>query len=279
MKPTMPIMPHYLRAVSTGRPAKVDREAKALRGYVIAQEGVFKDSRGAFNAQSLSEIVRVGNAVRGGLRSHFTHANLSGDGLGKFLGRSRNFAMSTTTDGDGRTVKAVRGDLLFDETAFKTPSGDLATYVMDLTESDPDAISSSLVILPRQEDQLDDRGRLKLDADGEPLPPLWFPEKLKASDIVSEGAAVDGLLSVQDMDPDDFVNLASQGLDHLFRDQPREVIEARVTAYLGRYLERRFPGAVPAAGAVAPVPTPLLDGYSIRLQEMGLAVAKMKGVK
>lgn len=272
MKTVMPAQPHYLRATATGRAVKVDREAKVLRGYVVAQEGRFKDDRGEFNAQSLSEIVRVGNAVRGGLRSHFTHADLSGDGLGKFLGRSKDFALSTTSDGRGKVVKAVRGDLHFDKTAFDTPSGNLAGYVMDLAESDPDAISSSLVIVPRREQQVDERGRAKLDAEGEPLPPLWFPEQLKGSDIVGEGAAVDGLLSVdyvQELNPDDFVRLASRGLDKLFADQPREVVEARCREYLERYLNRRYPPV--------PVQTPRLSALTARLKAMGERVGKKVG--
>lgn len=266
---TIPVEPKYLRAFSAGRPVKVDRDKKALLGYVTAMEGEFKDGRGAFNREGLSEIVRVGNAAKNGLRSHFTHADLSSDGLGKFLGRARGFTLGETVNGDGKTVKAVRGDLHFDDTAFKTPNGDLATYVMDLAESDPDAISSSLVLIPREVQQLDDRGKLKLDADGEPLPPLWFPEKLKASDIVSEGAAVDGLLSADlaALDADDFVALASRGLDHLFKDQPREVVEERVRGYLARYLDRRYP----------PVPTPRLEALAGRIAAMAEKVAKGAG--
>jgi hypothetical protein len=118
---TIPVKPQYLRAATAGRPVGVDRDKGVLLGYVVAQEGIFKDRRGAFNAQGLSEIVRVGNAVRGGLRSHFTHADLSGDGLGKFLGRSTNLSLGVTVDGNGKTVKAVRGDLHFDQSAYKTP--------------------------------------------------------------------------------------------------------------------------------------------------------------
>lgn len=269
---TMPARPQYLRAATSGRPMGVDRENGVLLGYVVAQEGVFKDGRGAFNAQSLSEIVKVGNAVRGGLRSHFTHADLSGDGLGKFLGRAQNLSLGTTVNGAGETVKAVRGDLHFDQSAYKTPNGNLADYVMTLAESDPAAISSSLVIVPREEPQVDGRGNLKLDKDGEPLPALWFPEKLKASDIVSEGAAVDGLLGAED-DADSLVALASQGLDRLFAGQTREVVEARCQEYLNRYLSRRY--GEPAKIA-AQAPTPNLDSVTARMWAMAELLGKIK---
>jgi hypothetical protein len=73
---------------------------------------------------------------------------------------------------------------------------------------------------------------------------------------------VDGLLSVPTLSEadhwDNMVRLASQGLDKLFADQPRDVIEARVVSYLERYLSRRFP----------PVETPRLDALASRLEKM-----------
>lgn len=282
---TMPAQPEYLRATFTGRAVKVDRDKKALLGYVVAQEGPFKDKRGEFNAEALSQIAEMGNAARGGLKSRFTHGDLSGDGTGKFLGRARDFSLSTAVDArTGKKVKAVRADLHFDPTAFDTPHGNLADYVMRLAESDPDALSSSLVIQPRAVERLDARGHALTDEDGEPLPPLWFPQALHGSDIVDTGDAVDGLLSAPQlaealavgMTPDlqkalkwdNVVRLSSQLLDGLFAGQSREVVEARVSAYLARYLARRF-----GEEASVPAVTPRLDALSLRLQRMALAAA------
>lgn len=162
--------------------AEMDMENRVLRNYVVAIEGDFKDERGAFNREGLSQIVRVMAGNGKGLKSRFGHPGLLTDGLGRFLGRGRKPRLDTVVNWQGERVPAVRADLHFDESAFKTPYGDLATYVMTLAKSDPDAISSSLVIAPK----LQDRGRNQ--------PPLWFPNRLAASDIVEEGDAVDSLL-------------------------------------------------------------------------------------
>lgn len=289
---TMPVEPQYLRASFTGRPVGVDRKNEVLQGYVVAQEGPFKsEGRGEFDEQSLSAIVRLGNAARGGLKSRFTHPDLSSDGLGKFLGRVRDFSMSQATDArTGRRVKAVRADLHFDKSAHSTPSGDLAKYVMDLAESDPEALSSSIVVKPELEYRRKKDGTLEKDADGNELPPLWRPLELHASDIVDTGDAVDGLLSADQLTAalsvgltpelqaalkwDNVVRLAGQMLDGLFSGQSREVVEARCSAYLARYLARRYGGEEPAAEpgepVVPPAPRPRLDAAGDRLAGVAL---------
>jgi hypothetical protein len=281
MTRTMPVQPQYLRASVAGRPTGIDRKREVLQGYTVAQEGPFKsEGRGEFDVTSLNQIISLGNAARGGLKSRFTHPDMSSDGLGKMLGRAKDFSMSTAKDArTGKIVKAVRADLHFDPSAHETPSGDLSGYIMSLAESDPDSLSSSLVVIRDEEYRLNKDGTPVLGEDGEMLPPLWRLKSLHASDIVDTGDAVDGLLSVPMWEDasnwDNMVRLASLGLDKLFSGQPRDVIEARCWEYLDRYLSRRFPDAV-----AAPVlPTPRLSAFDIRLQEMGLAVAKLGAKK
>ena len=232
--PELKITPEWLRAVAAGRPIGVDREKKTIRGYVVAQRGDFKTGRGHFDDQSLGTILKLMNEKPGGLKSRFTHPTLSSDGLGTHLGRSTNAFL----DGD-----RVRADLHLDDSSFKTPNGDLGSYVMDLAASDPDALSSSLVLKTEKIQVLDDRGKPKTDEKGEPLPPIWRPTKLHASDIVDTGDAVDGLLSVR-LDatglPDELVRRGAELLDGAFAGQSREVVEARCSAWLSRYLAYRF---------------------------------------
>lgn len=278
----MPAEPEWLSARALGRAVGVDREADVLRGYVVAQEGPFKsDGRGEFDLQALKMIARMANAAKAGLKSRFTHPDMSSDGLGKFLGRSLNFTMGTATDQNGKQVRAVRADLHFDPSAHETPSGDLAGYVLKLAESDPDALSSSLVLQADEEYRLEKDGTPTRGEDGEDLPPLWRPTRLHASDIVDTGDAVDGLLSgggtAAALSPellaelthfDHAVRLGSAALDRIFCGQNRVAVEARLRAYLDRYLARRFGGHAPAA------PTPRLDALRLRLDEMALELRR-----
>jgi hypothetical protein len=251
--------PEQLRTAAIRTPpGKVDRQKGVIYGYTAAQLGPFKtDGRGEFAADGLKEAARLMNENPQGVKSRFTHPTLSGDGLGKFLGRAKN----ARVEGD-----KLRADLHLSPTSRNTPSGDIGGYVLDLAESDPGAFGSSLVLLADQEYRLDAKGRPVVGGDGEELPPLWTPTAIHASDVVDEGDAVhDGFLSVPpdllagllrgDL-PDDFVRHGSQLLDSVFAGQPRETVAARVTAWLGRYLELRY-GSTPA--------TPRLDARKARL--------------
>lgn len=218
--------------ISTSAPAiGVDRKAKVIRGFVLAQAGRFKTQDGEFDVDGLQEIVRLGNAEPDGLKSHFTHPPLFGDSLGTFLGRVRNLRMvqvQIERNGERLQVDAVRGDLHFDPSAFQTPNGNLADYLMTLVESDSSALSSSLDLGVKKILRQDSRGRRLSDEKGRPLPPLWFPLRLNAIDLVDEGDAVDGFLGGIDQ--------LSQALQGYLPGETREAIEAR----LQRALDLRF---------------------------------------
>lgn len=213
----------------------VDREQKKLLGYIVAERGPLKSKRGEFATDGLKKIVEMGNSKPIGLKSRFTHPGLSSDALGTHLGRVTNFRM----DGDS----IVRADLSFSDVAFKGPKGDLATYVMDLAESDPQAIMSSLVLVPKQEMRLNPDGTRMKGPDGSPLLPLWTPEKLFASDIVDEGDATNSLLSAGiDIEQlqDGHLRQVWEILNSTFAGQDRLTVQTRVQAFLSRYLDDRF---------------------------------------
>lgn len=219
----------------------VDRDNKRLLGYVVAERGPFKsEGRGEFNTEGLKQIVEMANGVKMGLKARFTHPGLSSDALGTHLGRSVNFRM----DGDDK----VRADLIFADAAFNGPKGNLAGYVMDMAEQDHEAIGSSLVIDPKKEMRLNPDGTRMKDGKGKDLPPLWYPNKLYASDIVDEGDATKSLLStavdIEQLE-DAHIRQVFEILNTTFAGQDRATVEARVTAFLGRYLSHRF-GPVPA---------------------------------
>ncbi len=244
----LPAETDWLRVPAAGA-SRVDRENNVILGYVVAQEGPFKTpGRGEFDKEALRTIRDLMNTKPAGLKSRFTHPSLSGDGLGTFLGRSKGARLETGRNAAGKEVLQVRADLHLDPTSFDTPNGNLGKYVMDLAESDPDALSSSLVLQREEELRIDEKGRRLKDAEGEDLPPLWRPTRLHASDIVDTGDACDGLLSAEGL-PDAVVRQGAAMLDRQFADQPRDVVEARCRAWLDRYLELRYGASAPEAPA------------------------------
>lgn len=290
---TLKAKPDCLRAVATGRAVGVDRKANTIRGFVVAQEGPFKsEGRGEFDVPALKQLVKLGNAKPKGLRSRFTHPEMSSDGLGKHLGRAFDLSLSTATDErTGKSVAAVRADLVIDKTAMESPPGGggkpYGMYVMDLAESDAGAISSSIVVRADENFRLNKDGTLQTDEQGNPLPPLWWPTELLASDIVDTGDAVDSLLTPEFLSQalgidspelkkllrfDNLVRFSSQALDSFFAGQSEEVVRARVTGFLNRYLSRRYGSPLPGDVDDEPVAKPKLEAMKARLNKLSLTM-------
>ena len=228
----------------------VDRATETIHGFIVAQEGPFKSNgRGEFDRQSLDAIRKLMAAAPSWLKSRFTHPDLSNDGLGKFLGRVTDPRLDFITHRESQgqlkmnRIAVVRGDLHIDPSSHDTPSGDIGKYVMDLAESDPDAMSSSLVLKSDQEFRLKPDGTRQTDIDGELLPPLWRPVALHAVDVVDTGDAVDGLLSANfdaESLPDSVVRQASALMDRQFAGKPPEFVRDRCIKWLNRFLVRKF---------------------------------------
>lgn len=225
----------WLRASAKAPPIGVDRENNIIRGYVVAQRGPFKsEGRGEFDDKSLSQIVSLMAAKSAGTKARFSHPSLSSDGIGTFLGRAKDPRL----DND-----RVRADLYLDASSFDTPNGNLGKYVLDLAESDPDALSSSLVLHTEKVSRLDGKGRPLTDDKGNELPPLWYPTAIHASDLVDTGDAVDGLLSAGieiDGLSDAIVRRGVELLDRQFAGKSPEFIRERCRGWLERYLSLRF---------------------------------------
>jgi hypothetical protein len=241
----MPIQPTVLRpsVAPTISATGVDRENKVLRNYVVAQLGRFKDWRGEFTLEGLNAIVNIMNSKPKGVKSRFTHPTMSDDGLGKHLGRSRDAFLDKAVDAKtGQEVPAVRASLYFDPTALKVPPGGgtpYGEYIMNLAESDPDAFSSSIAMMPddlEELPQLDaETGKVLKDEQGREFPPIWIPKDLHASDLVDTGDAVDGVLSI-----DDPVRNGCAILNRVFDGQPYEVTRERVLSWLDKYLNLTY---------------------------------------
>jgi len=160
-----------------------DKYKGVIRGFAVMTQGNVKDMRGwEIDETTLSQIVEAGNKVQLGLKSRFGHPNMSSTALGTFTGRAKNFRK----DGD-----IARADLFISKTAYETPDGDIASYVLDLAEKDPDAFGTS-VVLGDFDLEYADKEKKK---DGKDLPPRLRVNSLMAVDVVDDPAANDGMFN------------------------------------------------------------------------------------
>lgn len=172
----------------------VDRDQHVVYGVSAAQAVEALGHDLVLDGKTISQVVAYGNAARNGIKSRFTHPGLSADGLGKHLGRLRNFRQ----EGD----KAI-ADLYITDSAFRSPSGDLGSYVMDMAEFDPDMFGMSMVVTGERVWVLDDGREVEADHGDRPRTattemPVLRIQQLHAVDAVDEPAANrDGLFAAR----------------------------------------------------------------------------------
>ena len=227
-------------------PAKVDRKANIIFGANLMQVGDLNngDARPwTVDAESLSQAQQMMSKGNNGAKARFTHPNMSSDGMGSYLGRWKNVRV------DGGTL---RGDLHIADAAFKSPQGDLGTYVMDLAESDPEAFGVSLATRLDYSD-LEEFDKKKT---GEKWP-MRFSD-IRAGDIVDEPAATRG--GMFDLTTPDLRNLPAQAtvlLSTYFGDAEPEVVRGRINSFLDRYLSNREPVMADQTPVENPEETPV----------------------
>ena len=141
---TAPERVRMASATGTATPT-VDRSggrwgAGLVRGFAVISRG---EALGRDEWIDEVFLRQVHDAMRAagarGVKSRFTHPGLSGDGLGKHLGRALGPSIV-----DGR----VMADLHLARSAHDTPEGDLAGYLMDRAEEDPESFGASIVYWP-----------------------------------------------------------------------------------------------------------------------------------
>jgi len=209
-------------------PTRVDRAARVIFGANMMQLGDINDDRPfTVDAKTLQQVQDLGQQSRNGLKARFTHPNMSSDGMGSHLGRWKNLRI----DGD-----KIRGDLHIADAAFRSPQGDLASYVMDLAESDPESFGVSLAT---SLDQGDLQAWEDLDSDDKPERwPMRF-SGIRAGDIVDEPAATRGGLFSLDADLRNLPAQATALLSTYFGDAPESAVRARVMGFLDRYFSNQ----------------------------------------
>ena len=127
-----------------------------------------------FPYTSSSDLARKGVKVR------YTHVDQE-DAMGSHLGRAINFRI----DGD-----CVRADIIMAKSAFMSPKGNLAGYVLSLAEEDSESLGMSVAGMLNGASMSD-------EGEGD-LMPLRFSE-LYSADVVADPAATrGGLFSIQE---------------------------------------------------------------------------------
>ncbi len=233
----------WLRAPVTRPLTEVDKDARIIAGYVVAEEGHIIGHDAEFDGKALKSIVKLMKANKDGTKVRFGHPSMSDDGLGKFLGRAKNPRLDSVTiqrEGKDVEVPAVRADLHLSDTAFEdNPNGNLGQYVLDLAEEDATAFASSLVLEVEEEVRIEKDGTRKKDENDVPLPILWRPLAIHASDVVDSGAAVTSFLSTAGL-PDKVLREGVELLDAQFDGKSREFVAEHLAKFAERYLSGRF---------------------------------------
>ncbi len=160
-----------------------------LLGISIATTGEAAGHRLLFDQVTLTQLEQLGRSKASGIKSRFTHPDWFHDGLGKYLGRVKNFRLVAATDGSG---DKVIGDLYISRAAHASPAGDIGQYVLDLAREDPGAFGVSIVV---------DLDRVWVTTDGQEQPvggkrpanardqyPVARLSALYAADLVDEPA-------------------------------------------------------------------------------------------
>lgn len=210
---------HFQSSVVFSAPSGgIDRESGVIPGITVARIGSAKGHDGEIDAKFLSQIVEQAATRPQGIKARFGHPNMCSTALGTYLGRFHNYCLN------GNAVKA---DLHLDQSAKTSPNGNLFEYVLNMAESNPDMFGASLVFESAEFEIAE------IEKEGKKEKHRFFRLKeLRATDIVDEPAATDGLFSA-----DSFPALASAFLDqnpeltNLIFSKPESAIE-----FLSNYL-------------------------------------------
>ncbi len=199
----------------------VDREAKIIRGFAVVKKGEAKGHKLEIDNVTLNQVVALGNAKSNGNKSRFGHPNISHTAFGTYLGRSKNFRL----DND-----IVRADLHLSDTSFKTPQGDLGTYVMDMADDEPDMFGASIVF-PRGFDEENNEEAGLRDANGILLR-LARVTELNGIDVVDDAASGDNFFNKS-------VKLSAEMTKRLDKYLSSPSALENIEGFLNRYVENK----------------------------------------
>lgn len=133
---------YYRTNPTKGAPVRVERDggkfgAGLIRGVSLLSVGEALGHGEWVDLEFSKSVAAAVNRPNKGVKVRFTHPSVSGDGLGRFMGRALEGRLN------GRTGQAV-ADIHLAAASHDTPDGDLGKYVMDLAEEDPEAFAISI---------------------------------------------------------------------------------------------------------------------------------------
>jgi len=178
-----------------GESLRIDRKAGIIHGAAIVTEGEARGHGVNLDSEFIDTIVAQGNNLKMGVKARFGHPTMSSTALGTFIGRTKSFTVERLNGG----ISVARGDIHLDETARKSPNGDLYEYVLDMAEKNPDMFGTSIVFTPGAMYRRDSKGvkQYPRNANGEKNKAhdeaggkvFIECEELHAADVVDDPAA------------------------------------------------------------------------------------------
>ncbi len=199
--------------------ASIDESAGILQKVIVAQSGKVKSYFEEIDAQTLSQIVQLGNEKEKGIKARFGHPNMCSSSFGTYIGRFKNFQLQNDS---------VVADLYLDEVCKVSPSGNLYDYIIRMAKNNPDMFGASMAFIPAE------------PSTGNGEYPLTRIQELLATDLVDDPAATNSLFAV-----DSFSYEATRFLDEnpaiafLIAKKPETIIEFMLKYYSNNQLMKK----------------------------------------
>lgn len=191
---------------------QIDRDHGIIRGVTVAQQGPARGHGGEIDKTFLLQLVDQANASKAGIKARFGHPNMCSTALGTYLGRFHNYSFN------GESVTA---DLHLDPSSKTSPNGNLFDYVLSMAETNPDMFGASIAF------ESDAFHTAEIESEGTKKTVNYFRLKeLRATDIVDDPAATNGLFSTETL-PGQATAFLDQNpeLTELIFSKPDSVIE------------------------------------------------------
>ena len=137
-----------------GGVASVDANVHTLFGVVIVRQGEAKGHDLWIDADFVASVAKSAETMQQrGVKSRFGHPNMCSNALGTFIGRLKNFSVSTRgeqssfrggpTNENG--IAQCTADLFISSAASESPNGDLRAYIEKMAAENPDMCGASVV--------------------------------------------------------------------------------------------------------------------------------------